>query len=77
MISPVRELEAAALALPAEDRARLAERLLQSLDDEAEAVEAAWIAEVQSRLAAFRAGELEARPVEEVMAEARKLARPR
>ena len=77
MISPIRELEAAALALPPGDRARLAERLLQSLDDEAEEVEAAWVAEVQDRLARFRAGELEARPVEEVMAEARRRARPR
>ena len=77
MISPVRELEAAALALPVEDRAHLAERLLESLDDEAQAVEAAWVAEVQDRLARFRAGELEARPAEEVMAEARKRARPR
>ena len=77
MISPARELEAAALALPVEERARLAERLLDSLDDEAQEVEAAWVAEVQDRLARFRAGELEARPVEEVMAEARKRARPR
>ena len=77
MISPVRELEAAALALPPEDRARLAERLLLSLDDEAEEIEAAWIAEVQDRLARYRSGELDARPIEEVMAEARKRARPR
>lgn len=77
MISPVRELEAAALALPVEDRARLAERLLESLDEEAQEIEAAWVAEVQDRLARFRAGELKARPVEEVMAEARKRARPR
>jgi putative addiction module component (TIGR02574 family) len=77
VISPIRELEAAALALPVGDRARLAERLLQSLDDEVEEVEAAWVAEAQDRLARFRAGELDARPVEEVMAEARRKAKPR
>ena len=77
MISPVRELEAAALALPVEDRARLAERLLHSLDEEAQEIEAAWVAEVQDRLARFRAGELQARPAEEVMAEARMRALPR
>lgn len=70
-------VEAAALALPVGDRARLAELLLQSLDDEVEEVEAAWIAEVQDRLARFRAGELDARPVEEVMGEARRRAKPR
>jgi putative addiction module component (TIGR02574 family) len=74
MISPVHELEAAALALPVEERARLAERLLSSLDADAESVEAAWMVEVQDRLKRFRAGELEAIPYEEVMAEARKRA---
>lgn len=43
-------LESAALLLPPEERARLAERLLASLDIDPE-IEAAWAAEVEKRLA--------------------------
>jgi putative addiction module component (TIGR02574 family) len=74
VISPVHELEAAALALPLEERARLAERLLSSLDENAEDVEAAWVVEVRDRMAQFRSGTLTALPAEEVMADARKRA---
>lgn len=75
MSSPVHELEAAILALPVQERARLAQRLLASLDDEEQEIRDAWVAEVRERLARYRAGELEALPVEEVMREARKRAR--
>jgi putative addiction module component (TIGR02574 family) len=74
VISPVHELEAAALALPLEERARLAERLLSSLDENAEDVDAAWVVEVRDRMARFRSGTLKAIPAEEVMADARKRA---
>ena len=77
MASPVRELEAAALALPVEDRARLAERLLSSLDDATEEIEGAWVAEVRERLARYRSGEIEALPLDQAMTEARKRAQPR
>lgn len=59
MVSPAHDLESLLLALPRSERARLAERLLASLDEESE-VEEAWQAEVQSRLERFRAGELKA-----------------
>ncbi len=75
MSSPVHELEAAVLALPVRERARLAQRLLASLDEEEQEVRDAWVAEVRERLARYRAGEIEALPVEEVMREARKRAR--
>lgn len=74
MISPVHELEAAAMALPVNERARLAERLLSSLDSDVQKVETAWVAEVEDRLARYRAGELTALSTDEVMAEARKRA---
>lgn len=75
MSSPVHELEAAVLALPVRERARLAQRLLASLDEDEQEVRDAWVAEVKERLARYRAGEIEALPVEEVMREARKRAR--
>lgn len=71
MISPVEQLEAAALALPAQERARLAERLLASLDEDSE-IEQAWAEEVRRRLEQFRAGEIAAVAAEDVFAEARR-----
>ena len=64
-------LEAAALALPREERARLAERLIESLDDDP-AVEEAWAAEIKRRLDAIDRGEVEMVPAEDVIAEARR-----
>jgi putative addiction module component (TIGR02574 family) len=55
-MSPLEELESAVLALPRAERARLAQQLLASLDDEPE-VEAAWRDEVRRRLEAYRAGQ--------------------
>lgn len=62
------ELEGQARELPREDRARLAEALIQSLDDEAE-VERAWEEEIRRRLEELRNGTVETIPVEEVLAE--------
>ena len=63
--SPLEELEAAVLALPRADRARLAKHLIESLDDENE-VEEAWQVEVRQRLQAYRAGELKTEDSEAV-----------
>jgi putative addiction module component (TIGR02574 family) len=70
MIHSVEQLEAELLLLPASERARLAERLLASLDEEADA-EAAWSAEVERRLAGFDSGESASFAAAEVIAEAR------
>lgn len=70
MPSVSEELEAAAMSLPRAERARLAERLLASLDDEAD-VEEAWREEVRRRLEAYRKGEMEAVPASKVLEEAR------
>lgn len=69
MNSAERELEAAALALPRSERARLAERLLASLDEESE-IEEAWRVEVERRLARYRSGELQSIPAGSVHEEA-------
>ena len=69
-MSPADELESVVMALPRADRARLAERLLASLDEEPE-VDQAWREEVRRRLEAFRAGEMQTISREEVMREAR------
>lgn len=65
------ELEAAVLSLPKDERARLAERLIASLDEDPE-VEAAWAAEIRSRLDAIDRGDIELIPAEDVVAEARR-----
>ena len=59
MTRAARDLLNEALELPPDERARMAAELLESLHDAEEDVEAAWAAEVQARVAAARAGELE------------------
>jgi len=69
MTSPADDLEEAVLALPRDERARLARRLIASLDSE---VEEAWLAEVRERLAAYERGDLEAVAAKDVIAEGRR-----
>jgi putative addiction module component (TIGR02574 family) len=62
-------LEAELLRLPARDRARIAELLLASLDEEAESdVDEAWAAEAERRLAELRAGTVTGVPAADVHA---------
>jgi putative addiction module component (TIGR02574 family) len=60
-MSIVEDLFAKAVTLPEDDRAALAALLLDSLEDEAsdEDVEKAWAAEVQRRMANYRAGNVQ------------------
>lgn len=74
MISAVEQLESAALHLPRSDRARLAERLLASLDEDAE-IELAWAEEVRRRVEEVRSGAVETIPGEEVFRELESLYR--
>ncbi|MBV9773152.1 MAG: addiction module protein [Gemmatimonadetes bacterium] len=75
MSLPLDRLEAEILELPAHERARLAHRLIVSLDDDVEEdpteVERAWEEEIQRRLEDYRAGRVQAIPASEVFAEAR------
>lgn len=72
----LKELEDQAKALTPEDRASLAETLLESLrDGSVSEIEVAWDREIESRVAAYDRGELETISAEDVFAEARRLAR--
>jgi putative addiction module component (TIGR02574 family) len=72
----LKELEQQAKALTPEERARLAEVLLESLQDAPIAeIEAAWAREIEERIAAYERGELQTFSAEDVFAEARRLAK--
>lgn len=58
-----------ALELPANDRAALIESLIVSLDKPDPALDALWLKEAESRLAAYRSGELGAVDADEVFAD--------
>lgn len=68
--SPLEDIEAAALQLASSDRAKLAERLLISLDEDDEIL-ATWIAEAERRADAFDRGEMETIDFDEAIAQAR------
>lgn len=68
------QLEAAALELSLTERARLAHRLLVSLDEDAEdpaEVEQAWLEEAERRYQRYLAGETQAVPAAEAIARVR------
>jgi putative addiction module component (TIGR02574 family) len=72
---PVLELVERGRALLPEERARLVDMLLVSLEDTAPPeVAQAWDREIARRIAAHRAGEIEAYDLEDVLAQARLLA---
>lgn len=76
MSATLKELEEQARSLSAEDRAKLAELLLESLREEAVAeIEQAWDREIEERTAAYDRGELRTISAEDVFAEASRLAR--
>lgn len=66
----VQELEAEILRLPSHERARLAEVLIASLEEEDE-IARAWAEEAERRYEELRSGEVEAVPAEEVFARIR------
>ena len=62
--------------LPREERERLVDELLESLNEPAVAeLDAAWSAEIERRLAAYDRGEVQALSAEEVFAKARVIAK--
>ena len=69
------ELEREARLLSAEERAQLADALLESLrDGKIAEVEAAWAVEIERRVSAYERGEAKLVPAEEVFAKARTIA---
>ncbi len=76
MSTLVEELSARAKTLSAEDRARLVEELLDSLQGESDTeVESAWDREIERRVAEIESGAVKLISAEEVHAEARRLIR--
>jgi putative addiction module component (TIGR02574 family) len=70
MSQSVEDLEAQALSLSAEDRIRLADRLIASVFED-EAIESAWSAEVERRIEDIEAGRASLIPASQSIARAR------
>jgi putative addiction module component (TIGR02574 family) len=76
MADPVADLVKRGRALPPEDRERLVDGLLESLNEPAaDALDASWEAEIERRLAEYDQGKVAAIDAEEVFAKARHLAK--
>lgn len=74
MTNLAEELSQKARALPPEDRARLAEELLESLHENRDSeIEAAWDEEIRRRIEEIEAGKAKLISAEEVFAEIRQL----
>ncbi len=70
MTRTVEELYEQASHLTTDDRAELAGKLLESIEEPAdEGVEEAWAAEIERRIADFRAGKVKTIPWAEVRAQ--------
>ncbi len=72
-MSPMlKECEEQAMRLPIHDRALLAKHLISSLDElDAEENERLWVEEAAARYDAYKRGELTARPIDDVLRDAR------
>lgn len=68
-------IEKQAQELNADDRAKLAESMLESLQVHVAEIETAWADEIERRVAAFDRGEIQAYPAEDAFAEARNMLR--
>lgn len=55
-----------ALGLPADERARVAERLLSSLEPSLSEIDQLWAQEAEDRVDAYERGEIEAIPADDV-----------
>jgi putative addiction module component (TIGR02574 family) len=75
MSSSLHQIEEQARSLSAEDRAKLAEFMLDSLYTSIEEIEAAWSEEIDLRVDAFEKGDISAYLAEQVFAEARQILR--
>ena len=75
MADQVAELVKRARALAPQERERLVDQLLESINEPAAAeLDAAWEAEIERRLAEYDRGDVQAIDAEEVFAKARRLA---
>lgn len=67
----LKQIEEQARCLSAEDRARLAESMLESLQPLSSEIEAAWAEEMEDRVSAFDQGEMASHSADDVFTEAR------
>ena len=73
MITDIKEIENSALNLNKKEKARLADKLLQSIHGKIDPdIEKAWIKEVQKRKKSLKSGESSLHSSSEVLNEARK-----
>ena len=61
-----------ALDLSSEERARIVDELISSLNEPDEAIDALWRKEVEDRIEAYNSGKLQSVSLEEVLAKYRK-----
>jgi len=73
MSSLVEELSQKARALPPEERVRLAEELLATVQEVDLEIESAWDEEIRRRIAEIDSGAAKLIPADEVFAEVRRL----
>ena len=72
MGDPARKIESQALQLPPKERARLAQRLIASLDPESDRdAEQVWLQEAERRLDELESGKVAGIPAEQVFRKAR------
>ena len=72
MADPTREIESKAMKLSRRERARLAQRLISSLDQEGDAdAEKSWFEEAERRLGELTSGKVAGIPAEKVIKKAR------
>jgi putative addiction module component (TIGR02574 family) len=75
MSASLKHVEEQARRLSAEERAKLADSMLESLHTPLAEMEAAWDQEIEQRVAAFDRGEISSYAAEDVFAEARRISR--
>jgi putative addiction module component (TIGR02574 family) len=71
MSTTANEVFAAAMTLPAEQRAQIAEQLLDTIGPAQGEIDEAWRIEIEKRMREIREGRVKTFPHDEVMAEAR------
>ena len=71
----LKQIEEQARTLSPDDRAKLAQSILESLRPPVAEIEAAWATEIERRVAAYDRGEIPSYTAEDVFAEARRLMR--
>ena len=71
-----KSLSEQAKQLPPEERLALVDQLLDTLDEPDASLDALWAREAESRLAAYRCGEIQATSLSDVIAKYKTDARP-